>query len=267
MVSGEFTNIPAIRGGNALKTKVMVFPGAHNLPLWLMRDIEMVYTRSRDEQIAAIQEGQIDVVHTAPDNLFLPDADGLVPFLSGTVGPLDLVTRGDDDPCVLGVDNPHSGFGRLAYRWLKEHRPTLNYDVLSVGGTLARFTALNEKRVTMAVMHPPFTQYCEQQGYEILGRIDVGFPTLVGVCRSSWMENPAMQDYRFRYREAVDRLAGSEGKDLTLEILRRQLGGSAETFEWVAEVMRREIVEVGVDLDVQSFLSLKALSVHDLGGV
>ena len=56
------------------KIRVMTFPGAHNLPLYLMDNLEIIYTKSRNEQIAAIQNGDVDIIHTSPDNLRLEDA-------------------------------------------------------------------------------------------------------------------------------------------------------------------------------------------------
>ncbi|CAH2904318.1 MAG: hypothetical protein PCALPYG08_7314 [uncultured Paraburkholderia sp.] len=89
-----------------MKLKVSVFPGAANLPLWLMDCCDISYTKSRDEQIHAVQSGLADVIHTAPDNLLLDDAKGLVPFMKGSAGPLVLV-KGRNQGRIQPVDATH----------------------------------------------------------------------------------------------------------------------------------------------------------------
>ncbi len=163
------------------KFRVLVFPGAHNLPLYLMSDLELLFTRSRDEQIAALQNGAVDIIHTSPDNLRLPDAKGLINFLSGSVGPLSLLTTDPAAPShTLAVDSSKSGFSTLAYDFLQKQHPELSYDVLEVGGTPQRLEAMKQGRASMAVMHPPFTQYAEMSGFQTLGRIDT--PSLATLC-------------------------------------------------------------------------------------
>lgn len=257
------------------KVRVMVFPGAHNLPLWLMDGLEIHYTKSRDEQIEAIQEGHIDVIHTSPDNLFLADANGLSPFLSGTVGPLDLVTTQnhlrrdnqsqDDRPQslqaqILAVDNPNSGFGRLAYRWLREHAPDVQYQILSVGGTPQRFQALKTGQATMAVMHPPFTQFCMDAGYTLLGRIDTGYPTLCGACRVKSMDTDTIRTYKQRYRNVLEQLSGPKGQSIARATFAKNLPDiQGETRDTITDVMRQEVVAAGVQFDIDTMNRLKDL--------
>ena len=242
-----------------MKTKVMVFPGAHNLPLWFMNDIEITYTKSRDEQIATIQNKGVDVIHTAPDNLLLSDAEGLTPFLAGSVGPLHLVQSGNASHMTLGVDNPNSGYGRLAYKWLRENRPELEYSVVPLGGTPARFAALKDGLVSIAVMHPPFTQYCEQLGYHTLGRIDSGFTTLVGACKTQYVEDSFICRYREMYRLAIKQLSGSEGYDIAVKLLRTNLDAPSGIVETIAQLMVQEVVSAGIDFDPASLVALRKL--------
>lgn len=243
------------------KIRVMVFPGAHNLPLWLMNSVEIEYTKSRDQQIAAIQDGTVDVIHTSPDNLSLSDAAGLQPFLAGTVGPLELVTIQDaNERQILAVDNPHSGFGRLAYKWLREHRPELAYDVISVGGTPQRFESLKTGQATLAVMHPPFTEFCKQAGYTVMGRVDLGYPTLCAACREDMTQTQAVESYRQEYADVLQQLAGSEGSSLAKATLASHLPDiPSGPREAIAEVMRQEVISAGVDFDVQLLNKLNNL--------
>lgn len=243
------------------KIRVMVFPGAHNLPLWLMNSVEIEYTKSRDQQIAAIQDGKVDVIHTSPDNLSLPDATGLKPFLAGTVGPLELVAVQDATPRqILAVDNPHSGFGRLAYKWLREHRQNLTYNVISVGGTPQRFESLKTGQATLAVMHPPFTEFCKQAGFMVMGRVDLGYPTLCAACQEDMIQSEGIQSYRQEYEDVLRRLADKEGSSLARAALARHLPDlQSELQEDIAEVMRREVIVAGVDFDVKLLSNLNNL--------
>lgn len=241
-------------------TRVMVFPGAHNLPLWLMEDLDIRYTVSRDEQIQKINDGDVDIVHTSPDNLFLPDARSLVPFLAGTVGPLHLVATKTTNNHVLAVDNPNSGFGRLAYDWLRSNHPDIQYQVVSVGGTKQRFEALTSGQATLAVMHPPFTELCEVKGYSVLGRVDTLYPTLCGACHKDFAHSTVIEQYRNDYRSAIERLAKDEGERLaqeTLAIHLPDLNSSVRTR--IANTMRREVVAAGVEFDETSLNRLKNL--------
>ncbi len=240
--------------------RIMVFPGAHNLPLWLMKGVEMHYTESRDQQIKEIQDHKVDVIHTSPDNLFLSDAKGLVPFLSGTVGPLEIVVTNTETSQVLAVDNPHSGFGRLAYRWLRQHHPEMDYDILPVGGTRQRFEALKQSTATMAVMHPPFTQFCVKAGYQILGRIDKGYPTLCGVCREPQRGTDWVHTYQNEYSRALRTLASLDGKGVARQVLAQELPDvPAEVRNHIADVMRQETIAAGVEFDFGAMNKLKEL--------
>lgn len=243
------------------KIRIMVFPGAQNLPLWLMNSVQIEYTKSRDQQIAAIQNGKVDVIHTSPDNLSLPDATGLQPFLAGTVGPLELVTvQNAKARQILAVDNPHSGFGRLAYKWLRENRPDLAYDVISVGGTPQRFESLKTGQATLAVMHPPFTEFCKQAGYMVMGRIDLGYPTLCAACQEGMIQTQSIHNYRQEYAEVLRHLAGNEGSSLAKDTLAKNLPDiPSEQQEAIAEVMRQEVIASGVDFDMKLLTKLNSL--------
>lgn len=243
-----------------MSTRVMVFPGAHNLPLWLMDNLAICYTKSRDEQIDTLQHGRVDIIHTSPDNLFLPDAAGLQPFLSGTVGPLELVATQKDGPHVLAVDNPHSGFGRLAYNWLRQHAPNLTYTILPAGGTPQRLEALQSARATLAVMHPPFSQFCQANGYTVLGRIDTGYPTLCGVSREDSATSELLKTYRWNYREALAKLSTPQGTLLAREAFAGNLPDLPEHIRNpIADLMRVEVIAAGVDFHPADLQKLRAL--------
>lgn len=240
--------------------RVMVFPGAHNLPLWLMDNLEIYYTRSRDEQIQAIQDSRVDIIHTSPDNLLLSDAAGLVPILAGTVGPLELVATQDNGAFVLAVDNPHSGFGRLAYRWLQEHSPNRSYEIVAVGGTPQRFEALKTGEANLAVMHPPFTQLCQDVGYTVLGRIDDGVPTLCAACREEFANTKRVKDYQDSYRRVLQRLAEASGESLAISAMAKNLPEiQAETRNRLALIMRQEVLASGIEFDPGLFEKLRGL--------
>lgn len=228
--------------------RAMVFPGAHNLPLYLMAGIELLYTRSRDEQIRTIQAGDADVIHTSPDNLRLDDARGLVAFLGGSTGALSLVAaNASAGPHTLAVDNRSSGFGVLAYDWLARNRPEWKYDIIEVGGTALRFEALKSGRATMAVMAAPFTQQCDMLHYVNLGRIDEGRVTLCGAYRPDRLSAEQTAQYREQYRAALDILAGPDGDAVAERVLREHTDLPPDIVDAVAREMRESVVSAGVN--------------------
>lgn len=226
----------------------MVFPGAHNLPLFLMDGVELRYARSRDEQIRSIQDGDVDVIHTSPDNLRLDDACGLIAFLGGTTGALSLVTvHPSAGPHTLAVDNRSSGFGVLAYDWLARNRPEWRYDIIEIGGTALRFQALQTGRATMAVMASPFTQQCERLHYVNLGRIDEGAVTLCGACRPDRLTQEQTEQYRAQYRAALDRLSAPDGDAVAARVLRKYADLPPDIVDAIAHDMRESVVAAGID--------------------
>ena len=244
------------------KIRVMTFPGAHNLPLYLMDGIEIIYTKSRDEQIFSIVHDEVEVIHTSPDNLLLPDASDLIPFLPGTVGPLHLFKRHDNantlETQTLGVDNPHSGFAMLAYRWLRmAHLPLPQ--VVEVGGTPQRFEALKSGRVDMAVMHMPFTQMCASLGFRSMGRIDEGYPTLCGAVKGVLADAPFVVSYRRQYEQALDTLSGPNGLELAVRIFEQHLAFAHVPVPELAERMRLEVIAAGSIFHTASMRTVREL--------
>lgn len=211
--------------------RILVFPGAHNLPLWVMREektfsLDLIAVRSRDEQMARMTMGQGDVVMTAPDNLWLADAPNLSPFMRATVGPLWLVQGPDwDSRRRFGADNPHSGYALLAYRWMElQKEPPGSYDVLALGGTPARFQALVRGEVDRAVLAEPYTAWAISRGFLGIARVDEGFPTLVAACPRERSADAEMEDFCAAYHAAIDRMV-AKGKNYVDFLLRLKGSG------------------------------------------
>lgn len=229
--------------------RVMAFRGAHNLPLWTMdRGIDLRWCESLAEQLSAVRSGEVDVIHTAPDNLAREDAEGLSAFLGGTVGPLDLVAGPGGAPWRLAVDDPRSGFGPLAAALLRRLRPGEPVEVVPVGGTRLRYRALVEGAATLAALHPPFTEWAIERGFRRLGRIDApGSVTLVAASRLERLHEPAVVAYGAAYREAVERLRGARGADIAREVIARNLGLRPPVLDAVSRAMREAVVAAGSD--------------------
>ncbi len=230
------------------KIRVMVFPGAHNLPLYLMDGLEIIYTKSRNEQIAAIQNGDVDIIHTSPDNLRLEDAKSLIPFLSGSVGPLSMMCT---DPTIpfhtLAVDSAKSGFSTLAYDFLAKKWGSVSYDILEVGGTPQRLEAMKNNYASLAVMHPPFTQYAEMAGFKNLGRVgSENSVTLCGVYKNGSSKS-LLSYYREQYRSAIEILSGEDGEITSESLIAEHIDLPSDLLKSVAKVMRAAIVSAGVD--------------------
>ena len=245
------------------RVDVMVFPGAHNLPLWVIQHVcpdlmTIHYTKSRDEQFAAFNSGAVQIIHTAPDNLWMPDAADCAPFMGGTVGELSLIANEQwEQTKRLAVDNPDSGFALLAYQWIAQHTDIEEYQIIPSGGTDGRFAALKTDAADAAVMHPPFTQLGVKLGFRVLGRVDEGVTTLVGVCRVHEVAELWVREYRELYRMALELLQGESGQVLAAELVREHLGGAGGAAEAVADSMRRQIVKEGVELNWEQLNRLR----------
>ncbi len=238
---------------------VMVFPGAHNLPLWVIQHVcpdllEIRYTKSRDEQFVAFQNRSVHIIHTAPDNLWMADAEGCAPFMGGTVGQLTLVANDKWEQSErLAVDNPNSGFALLAYRWIDQYMDVGKYEAIPMGGTDGRFAALKNDLADAAVMSAPFTQMCVDLGFRVLGRVDEGVATMAGVCRAHEIEEFWVQEYKALYRLALELLRGDSGLSLATKLVQRHMDMGESMAAAIAGSMQEPMIQAGVELREEEF--------------
>lgn len=166
--------------------RVRSFQGLQNLPIIAAQRrglfaraglaVTLSFTNSSAEQLAALARGEVELIHTAPDNVInfdtRPAAFGIDPataprvvmLLGGSNGPLSLVVRpevariADLRGRVIGVDNPGSGFALVLRDLLARGELTLgqDYTFTVAGGTGARAAALAAGTLAATIVYPPF---------------------------------------------------------------------------------------------------------------
>lgn len=174
--------------------RVRTFRGLQNLPVVAAQRlgyfaraglaVALTFTNSSAEQLSALARGEVDLIHTAPDNVIhfdtQPAAFGVDPstarrlalLLGGSNGPLSVYAApGMDDLAALrgravGVDNPGSGFA-LVLRDLLERAGLLldrDYTFTVAGGTGARAAKLAEGALAATLVYPPFDLLLASKG-------------------------------------------------------------------------------------------------------
>lgn len=110
-------------------------------------------------------------------------------------------------------------------------------------------------------MHPPFTEFCKQAGYMVIGRVDLGYPTLCSACRADRVQTEPIQKYRQEYADVLRTLANDEeGTPLARAAVARNLPDlQSQLQEEIAEVMRQAVIAAGVDFDADLLSKLNDL--------
>ncbi|HEX8994483.1 MAG TPA: ABC transporter substrate-binding protein [Ktedonobacterales bacterium] len=210
------------------------FQGLQNLPIVAAQrqgyfarydlDVTLSFTNSSAEQLAMLARGEVDLIHTAPDNVVNfdthPEAFGCEPataprvslLLGGSNGPLTIFARpelpsaADLRGRAVGVDNPGSGFA-LALRDLLARAGLelgRDYTFTVAGGTGARAVALAQGALAATIVYPPFDLLLASKGCHALATSTAVYPAyasqaLAGV--SAWVE--AHSDVVTRYIAAL----------------------------------------------------------------
>ena len=191
--------------------RVSTFAGASSLPLYVAAergffaragiDVELVVTRSSDELMSGLLDGQYQVVHAAPDNFVAwRDRTGtpIVAWVGGTSGPIVLVGRpgiasvAELAGRAIAVDAPTSGFVSVLRKILR----TAGVDPASVrleplGATHLRAAALREGRTDASMLTLPWSAAAARDGLPILADARAVAPRLQGSCGGSlqpWLE-------------------------------------------------------------------------------
>lgn len=177
--------------------RVRSFRGLQNLPVIAAQrlgrfahaglTVTLSFTNSSAEQLGMLARGEVDLIHTAPDNIIhfdtQPAAFGADPaaaprlalLLGGSNGSLSLYAAptigasGDLGALrgqAIGVDNPDSGFA-LVLRDLLERGGLLlgrDYRFTVTGGTGARAEALARGELAATLVYPPFDLLLADKG-------------------------------------------------------------------------------------------------------
>ena len=178
----------------AITLRVRSFRGLQNLPIVAAQrlglfaraglEIALTFTNSSAEQLSMLARGEVDLIHTAPDNVIhfdtQPAAFGVDPttaprlalLLGGSNGPLSVYAApGIDDldslrARAVGVDNPGSGFALVLRDLLERAGLALerDYRFTVAGGTGARAAALAEGALAATLVYPPFDLLLASKG-------------------------------------------------------------------------------------------------------
>ena len=177
--------------------RVRSFRGLQNLPIIAAQrlghfahaglTVALSFTNSSAEQLGMLARGEVDLIHTAPDNVIhfdtKPAAFGADPataprlalLLGGSNGPLSLYAAsiigasGDLGALrgqAIGVDNPGSGFALVLRDLLARGGLLLgrDYQFTVAGGTGARAEALARGELAATLVYPPFDLLLADKG-------------------------------------------------------------------------------------------------------
>ncbi len=229
--------------------------------------IAIAYSQSRGSapQIAALLAGELDLAHTAVDNVVLRvDRDGadLAVVLVAELGISQrLVVRADIESVAalhgqtLGVDAVDSGYATLLYAMLaRRGLPREAYRVLSVGGTAERLEALLAGKIAGGMLGTPHDLQALAAGARSLASASEeypGYPALGVAARRSWAREH--RDLVARYSRALVKgatwAAEPRNRDRGIELLAADGGIPREKAAAVyeAEARARELVAPTVE--------------------
>lgn len=177
--------------------KLIAFPGAPNLPIFVARQngwferhgiaLEMTMTPSSAYQAEALAKGEFDIAGTAFDNIVaytqgqgavvLDHTPDFFAFLGATQIELAIVAAKDitSIPALAGkalaLDAPGTGFAFVLYHMLeKGGLAPGSYDRVAVGATPQRWEAVRTGQQAATMTIEPFTSIAKAQGFNILAR-------------------------------------------------------------------------------------------------
>lgn len=149
--------------------------------------VESHRTRSSGEQLDALLNGEIDLVITAMDNIFVWNQRGadlrIVAQIEATTlltvyGQPGTRTLSDLAHGRFAVDAMTNGFSLVARRLLEDAGVTASF--IEVGGVKERFDALTEGTADGTLLGPPFDELAEHAGMVPLASANASLPGLAG---------------------------------------------------------------------------------------
>lgn len=174
---------------------VIAFPGTGNWPIRLAQDkgyfaqtgleVTLTPTPSSVFQITRFAQGDFDIAMTAVDNviayvegqgevLLLHPADFVV-FMGGAPSIPSLTTvpeitdYQDLKSKTLAVDAMTTGYAFVLFDLLRRHGVTrAEYNVESLGGTTARWQAMQQRKVAATILTSPFDLMAARDGFRVL---------------------------------------------------------------------------------------------------
>jgi len=225
--------------------RVMGFAGSSNWPIFVAQDrgffaqrqveVRLEAAASSAVQIASLREGRIDIALTAMDNI-VPYPDELFAFLGiNDGGRMSLIvvpavkSYADLRGRLLAVDAAASGYAFVLMEMIaRGGLAPGGYELLSVGGSRERLSALQTGRAAGALLNAPADTAAQAAGFVRLGTsADVlqRYQGSVGAARRDWAR--ANGDLLVRYVAAqiaaVDWLYVPAHRGEALQILQHRL--------------------------------------------
>jgi ABC-type nitrate/sulfonate/bicarbonate transport system substrate-binding protein len=177
---------------NSNTVKVIVFPGAQNLSMWVALekgffkskgvDVQLTYTMNSTELRDGLANGKFDIAHSAVDNsvaiVDYKEQESVI--LMGGDSSLnelfyqpELKTLQDIRGKVLVVDAPNTAYALQVKKALAlAGIPDTEYKLNPVGRTALRLEAMqNNKENAAAPLNPPFSIQAKQAGLKSMGRL------------------------------------------------------------------------------------------------
>jgi len=221
------------------KLKLIAFPGAPNLPIFVARemgwferhgvDLAMSMTPSSAYQAEALAKGEFDIAGTAFDNIVayaegqsdtpLPGPFDMVAVAGVHSGLNSVMVRPDIDGFAgikgkaVAVDAAKSGYAIVLYQILLKNGLTLgkDYTTVAVGSTANRLAAMEDGRAAGAMIDTPTDMQAQKRGFKLLANATDELGAYQGsaiVVRRPWAEDhePELAAFLRANSAAVDYL-------------------------------------------------------------
>jgi len=276
-------------------TKVIIFPGGSNLPLWIAQEqgffaregvkVELTPTPGSVYQMTGLISGDFDIALTAMDNVVAyaegegeVQVDGqqdLVVFMGGDNGFLRLVTRpeirtyADLKGKRLSVDAVTTGYAFVLRKVLEVNGlREEDYTLVPAGGVLQRWQALARGEHDGTLLISPLEVLARQQGLHLLGNaLDLlgRYQGMVGATRRAWasVHRDELVGYIRAYVAALAWLYDSVNRSAALELLMRNASLSPtlaeEAYTILVDPVRGCAPAARLDSDgIQTVLALRS---------
>ena len=283
--------------GSALALEVIVFAGGFNWPIWSAQqqgyfaangvEVHLTPTPGSEYQLKNLIEGKFDVAMTAIDNVIAYDEGqgeasvsvkpNLVAVMGGDNGFLRLVTipevasYADLRGKILTVDARTTGYAFVLEKMLQlGGLREGEYELVKVGGVVARFDDLMQHKHAGTLLLSPFEVSAEARGFHVLGSaIDAfggHYQGLVAATRREWAEEHASElvGYIRGYIAGLGWLYDPRNKDAAIALLREHLPQmlpelAAKSYDILLDPKQGFSREAAIDLEgVRTVLALRS---------
>jgi ABC-type nitrate/sulfonate/bicarbonate transport system substrate-binding protein len=242
--------------GSALALGVIVFAGGFNWPIWAAEqqgyftnngvEVRVTFTPGSEYQLKSLIEGKFDLAMTAIDNVIaynegqgeasVSTAPDLVVVMGGDNGFLRLVTLPEVTSYAalkgkaLTVDARTTGYAFVLEKMLQlGGLRDGEYELVKVGGVLARFDDLMQHNHAGTLLLSPFEVSAGAKGFHVIGSaIDAfggHYQGLAATTRREWAKEHASEliGYIRGYIAGLDWLYDPRNKNAAIALLREHL--------------------------------------------